>query len=211
MPAIHLVPYDPDWPGAFAAERDRIAAALADVAVRIDHNGSTSVRGLAAKPVIDIQISVRGLQPLEPYAAALTELEAVTAQSIRAAALAVTLKRWSLALDCTRADGQHCQSWLWSAPAKHSTRQIAEVLERIAFLTELGIDQHLGDLNDVLVRRYARRMASRPPSVSSSPSRASRKRPPTPRARNICRRPGSAARAASISSRSCRTSNSAMR
>jgi TnpA family transposase len=105
---------------------------------------------------------IRGL-----VAAALTELEAVTAQSIRAAALAVTLKRWSLALDCTRADGQHCQSWLWSAPAKHSTRQIAEVLERIAFLTELGIDQHLGDLNDVLVRRYARRMASRPPSVSA--------------------------------------------
>jgi hypothetical protein len=100
-------------------------------------------------------------------AAALTELEAVTAQSIRAAAPAATLKRWSSALDSTRADGQHFQSWLWSAPAKHSTRQIAEVLERMAFLTDLGIDLHLGDLNDVLVRRYARRMASRPPSVSA--------------------------------------------
>ncbi|MEJ8860056.1 Tn3 family transposase, partial [Variovorax robiniae] len=42
-----------------------------------------------------------------------------------------------------------------------------EVLERIAFLTDLGIDRHLGDLNDVLVRRYARRMAGRPPSVSA--------------------------------------------
>ena len=51
--------------------------------------------------------------------------------------------------------------------AKHSTRQIAEVLERIAFLTELGIDQHLSNLNDVLVRRYARRMATRPPSISA--------------------------------------------
>lgn len=56
---------------------------------------------------------------------------------------------------------------MWSAPARHSTRQISEVLERIAFLTDLGIDRHLGDLNDVLVRRYARRMAGRPPSVSA--------------------------------------------
>ncbi len=78
---------------------------------------------------------------------------------------AVTLKRWASALDGARPDGQHCQSRLWSTPAKHSTRQIAEVLECIAFLTELGIDQHLGDLSDVLVRRYARRMAIRPPSV----------------------------------------------
>ena len=45
------------------------------------------------------------------------------------------------------------------------TREVQE--ERIAFLTDLGIDRHLGDLNDVLVRRYARRMAGRPPSVSA--------------------------------------------
>lgn len=99
--------------------------------------------------------------------AALTELEAVTGQSIRATASAVMLKRWASAVNSARPDGQHCQSWLWSAPAKHSTRQIAEVLERIAFLTELGIDRHLGDLNDMLVRRYARRMATRPPSISA--------------------------------------------
>ena len=84
-------------------------------------------------------------------AAALVELDAVTAQSIQAAASAVVLKRWSSALDGARPDGQHCQGWLWSAPAKHSTRQAIGVLERIAFLTELGIDRHLGDLNDVLV------------------------------------------------------------
>ena len=100
-------------------------------------------------------------------AVALTELEAATAQAIRAAVPAGLLKRWASALDSARLDGQHSQSWLWSAPAKHSTRQITEVLERIAFLTDLGIDQHMGNLNDVLVRRYARRMASRPPSVSA--------------------------------------------
>jgi len=71
---IEIVPYDPEWPSAFAAERDRIATALSGLALRIDHNGSTSVPGLAAKPIIDIQVSVRELQPIETYAMPLTEL-----------------------------------------------------------------------------------------------------------------------------------------
>jgi GrpB-like predicted nucleotidyltransferase (UPF0157 family) len=53
-----IVPYDAEWPRAFAIEHDRIAAALGALARRIDHHGSTAVRGLAAKPIIDIQISV---------------------------------------------------------------------------------------------------------------------------------------------------------
>ena len=72
--ALEIVPYDPAWPGAFSAERDRIAAVLGDLAVRIDHNGSTSVPGLGAKPAIDIQVSVRRLQPIEEYAALLAQL-----------------------------------------------------------------------------------------------------------------------------------------
>jgi GrpB-like predicted nucleotidyltransferase (UPF0157 family) len=71
---LTIVPYDPAWPGAFSAERDQIAAVLGNLAVRIDHNGSTSVRGLGAKPVIDIQVSVRRLQPIEEYAARLAQL-----------------------------------------------------------------------------------------------------------------------------------------
>jgi len=66
--ALEIVAYDPAWPDAFAAERRRLAAALGEHAVRIDHNGSTAVPGLAAKPVIDIQVSVRRLQPREEYA-----------------------------------------------------------------------------------------------------------------------------------------------
>ena len=99
-------------------------------------------------------------------AAALAELEAATAASIRATVPAAALKQWATAVAACRPDGQHCQSWLWSVPAKHSTRQIAEVLERITVLNGLGLDRHLGELNDALVRRYARRMATRPPSIS---------------------------------------------
>lgn len=71
---IEIVPYDPGWRDAFATERDRIADVLGTLALRIDHNGSTSVPGLAAKPIIDIQISVRELQPIETYRTPLTRL-----------------------------------------------------------------------------------------------------------------------------------------
>jgi GrpB-like predicted nucleotidyltransferase (UPF0157 family) len=59
---------DPAWPRRFAAERERIAAALGDRARRIEHIGSTSVPGLAAKPIVDILVEVASLDgvDLEP-------------------------------------------------------------------------------------------------------------------------------------------------
>ncbi len=69
-----VVPYDARWPVEFERERVRIAAALGSLALRVDHNGSTAVPGLAAKPIIDIQISVASLQPLERYRAPLASL-----------------------------------------------------------------------------------------------------------------------------------------
>ncbi|HKA37249.1 MAG TPA: GrpB family protein [Thermoanaerobaculia bacterium] len=74
MPALEIVPYDDRWPLEFARERDRIAAALGPLALRIEHHGSTSVAGLSAKPVIDIQVSVAALRPLGRYAAPLLAL-----------------------------------------------------------------------------------------------------------------------------------------
>jgi TnpA family transposase len=65
----------------------------------------------------------------------------------------------------SRESGLTQQSWLWAAPAKHSTRQIDELLERIEVLCELNVQYHLIDVPDDLVRRYARRLASRPPSA----------------------------------------------
>jgi GrpB-like predicted nucleotidyltransferase (UPF0157 family) len=71
---LEILPYDPGWPRQFEAERDKIAATLGGLALRIDHNGSTSVPGLAAKPVIDIQISVERLDPIDAYAPGLVRL-----------------------------------------------------------------------------------------------------------------------------------------
>ena len=64
---LEIRPYDPNWVVEFESERTRLQTVLGMIAVRIEHNGSTSVPGLAAKPVIDIQVSVRNLQPLTAY------------------------------------------------------------------------------------------------------------------------------------------------
>lgn len=53
-----VVGYDPAWPQIYDRWRQRIAAALGRTAIRIEHVGSTSVPGLAAKPIVDIQVSV---------------------------------------------------------------------------------------------------------------------------------------------------------
>jgi GrpB-like predicted nucleotidyltransferase (UPF0157 family)/quercetin dioxygenase-like cupin family protein len=63
---IVVAEYDPVWPAWFAAVRDRVWPAVADVAVRIDHVGSTSVPGLAAKPIIDMDIVVASEDDVRP-------------------------------------------------------------------------------------------------------------------------------------------------
>lgn len=55
---VTLAEYDPAWPGLFEREEERIRAALGDAVVRLEHTGSTSVPGLAAKPIIDITLLV---------------------------------------------------------------------------------------------------------------------------------------------------------
>jgi GrpB-like predicted nucleotidyltransferase (UPF0157 family) len=55
---VTLEEYDPAWPALFDREAERIREALGDLVVRLEHTGSTSVPGLAAKPIIDITLVV---------------------------------------------------------------------------------------------------------------------------------------------------------
>ncbi len=73
-PAIRIVDYDAAWPAAAAAELDRIKQALGGVALRLEHVGSTAVPGLAAKPILDLQLSVDAIADLERYAEPLQAL-----------------------------------------------------------------------------------------------------------------------------------------
>jgi GrpB-like predicted nucleotidyltransferase (UPF0157 family) len=58
MNEVVVVDYDPDWAKAFTQIRDFIAPVVAGCIISIEHVGSTSVRGLAAKPIIDVDIVV---------------------------------------------------------------------------------------------------------------------------------------------------------
>ena len=71
---IVVVRADPSWALEFRELGGRLRAALDHVAVRIDHVGSTSVPGLDAKPVLDVQVSVAGLEPDAPFRAPLERL-----------------------------------------------------------------------------------------------------------------------------------------
>jgi GrpB-like predicted nucleotidyltransferase (UPF0157 family) len=55
---VELVEYDPEWPELYRREAEKIRGALGDRALLVEHAGSTSVPGLAAKPVIDIVLEV---------------------------------------------------------------------------------------------------------------------------------------------------------
>ncbi len=56
---ITIVPYETSWPEAFIAIARPLRTALGGLALRIDHIGSTSVPGLAAKDVIDVQVTLK--------------------------------------------------------------------------------------------------------------------------------------------------------
>lgn len=55
---IEICKYDPDWFAEFQQHAERIARALGDAALQVEHIGSTSVPGLGAKPIIDILLVV---------------------------------------------------------------------------------------------------------------------------------------------------------
>ena len=62
MTELRLAEYDPAWEELFDTEASRIADALGDLVVAIEHVGSTAVPGLAAKPTIDIAVAATALE-----------------------------------------------------------------------------------------------------------------------------------------------------
>ena len=55
---IHLADYDPAWPALYEREAARIRSLLGERVILLEHAGSTSVPGLAAKPIVDIVLGV---------------------------------------------------------------------------------------------------------------------------------------------------------
>ena len=74
MLSVEIVPYDQRWPADFVAIGAALRGALGDLALRIDHIGSTSAPGLAAKDRIDVQLTVASFERFELVQAALERL-----------------------------------------------------------------------------------------------------------------------------------------
>lgn len=71
---VVVMPYDVKWKQAFTNIKSELEAALGDLALRIEHVGSTSVEGLSAKPVIDIDVVIKDTSILEPVISALAKI-----------------------------------------------------------------------------------------------------------------------------------------
>ena len=74
MEPVEVVDYDSRWPGLYAQEAAEIRQAFGASLIALEHIGSTSVPGLAAKPVIDIQAVVRLLADMDVVIPKLTVL-----------------------------------------------------------------------------------------------------------------------------------------
>lgn len=62
---VEVVPYDPSWPALFEKEAAALRSILGETLIEVHHIGSTSVPGLAAKPIIDIILEVSDLDELD--------------------------------------------------------------------------------------------------------------------------------------------------
>ena len=74
MNHVRIVDYEERWPGEFAVIAGVLREGLGELALRIDHIGSTAVPGLGSKDIIDLQVTVASFTPLEPLTAAFAEI-----------------------------------------------------------------------------------------------------------------------------------------
>ncbi|WP_397539663.1 GrpB family protein [Rummeliibacillus pycnus] len=72
---VKLQDYDANWSVKFNDEKSKIKYALGDKMIGIEHIGSTSVKGLKAKPIIDILVGVQNLEEITIFAESLKEIE----------------------------------------------------------------------------------------------------------------------------------------
>jgi GrpB-like predicted nucleotidyltransferase (UPF0157 family) len=71
---IQVVPYDPNWVLLYEKEAEVLSRIFGDLLADIYHIGSTSVPGLAAKPVVDIMPLVHDIEGVEPFNEAMAAL-----------------------------------------------------------------------------------------------------------------------------------------
>jgi len=71
---VKVVDYDPNWPQEFEAEKQRLIDTFGNEVLAIEHIGSTSIPGLAAKPIIDMVAAVKSFDDLQVFMEGLQKL-----------------------------------------------------------------------------------------------------------------------------------------
>jgi len=72
---VRVVPYNPNWVNEYNKERQSLIKELGDVVSSIHHIGSTSVKGLAAKPIIDILMECTSIEAIDKYSFVFKKLD----------------------------------------------------------------------------------------------------------------------------------------
>ena len=161
---IVVVDHDPAWAVSFAQLRDRMWVAIEPHAVRVDHIGSTAVRGLAAKPIIDMDIVVTDESKVRPVIQALRplgyqwrgDLGVEGRQALRYLADDLPEHHLYVVVDGNRAHQDHVL-------LRDLLREDAEARERYGSLKRQNVELAAGDmdryiaLKDELVRELLTR------------------------------------------------------
>ncbi|MBP1947448.1 GrpB family protein [Virgibacillus litoralis] len=74
-PTVNLVKYNPNWKLQFEYEKKRINTMIGNKVVEIEHIGSTSIKGLDSKPIIDIMAGVQDLEKVATFVPPLSKIE----------------------------------------------------------------------------------------------------------------------------------------
>lgn len=146
---IVVADYDPAWPAWFQAVRDHVWPAVEGVALRIDHVGSTSVPGLAGKPVIDLDIVVASPDDVRPVVSRLAAIGyrwrgdlGVAGRESFAPPAGADLPPHHLYL-VVENNKAHLDHWL----LRDLLRQDAEARDRYAALKRRNVDVAAGDMD----------------------------------------------------------------
>lgn len=118
---IAIADYDPAWPARFEEERARVGRALGETARRIEHIGSTAVPGLAAKPVVDVLVTVA-----DP------DDEDATVPALRKAGYELRVREPGHRMFRTRARDVHVHVWADADPEVERYLRFRDQLRRSA-------------------------------------------------------------------------------
>lgn len=154
MRQVHVVPYQTDWPAQFEHERQCIIESLSDNITDIHHIGSTSVVGLAAKPVIDLLAVVRCLESLDREESALLDLSYVAY-----GAYGIEGRRFYAKGGDLRSHHLHC----YEAGSAHIIRHLAfrayltadpELAEQYGRLKQAAAERCNNDINQYMAMKH---------------------------------------------------------